>query len=1023
MIKLKLTYWLLLFCIVHTSIISFSQNNYSISSYTTKNGLPQNSVRTLCFDKEGFLWMATENGLVKFNGINFTVYNPTNSAVIASHRITQVFSIHKDTLLAYDALGNAFTISNGVFTKISNPNKNALNKTTGLSFIKYNANQINALLADDDSKRNDLTKTRSYTCGVDSFYLVSNKQIQFIYKNNLIQTLRLQNIDYKAAFVLNQHLYIVTASKIFYKYHLKQNKLVAQKTKCQFNKQHSSVVSYSQFPYHTAYLRSGNIICKLTENSNKELITENIISNFPLRTEINGIDYLANEKLLAIGTSTQGLLLYKEMQFSTTTYGINDSISNSACFLVAPFSDTTVLTTEGVVFSQSKSLGNSGVKFELLSLISDDEYNLYYYLGDNVIEYNKTTKQKKVLFTIKKPNIVSLLKHKNVLYIADKLFVYKWENGTAQLIVKHNLVTEQSIPYKLFINPQQPNELFISYCGGVSTIDIAAKKIQSIDALKGKCVRAINLYKNILLIGTYGNGWFAFYKNKLISLPVDKNGYLNYIHTLVIDANNNLWKATNNGLFFTPITRIEEFVTDTTKYLLPYFFGEEDGILNTEFNGVSISSYAKLKNGMLIFPSMDGLLWVNTKNVHTANYGSPLSINAMYVDDKLTNTNSVIKNTHNVISFTINTSYWGLANNIYIDYKLEGLKKSSWISLNTNTNKIEFNRLKGGTYTLFIRKQTAGIQSNSLVTKVTFYVQPQFVETPWFWVILFVIMFILFLGINKIRHKLILRKNLLLKQRIDEQTKKIKQANLLLQENVKNLELSKESLQQSVELKDKLISIISHDVITPLKFIALIARFGNQQKNVLDIRNAFGEIESASQKLQEHATNMLNWIRVQNNKVEVKPIAISPFSVVQDLMDTYRELGQLKPIEWINLMEEDDIIQADENILKILISNMLSNALKYTDEGKIIASNAIENNEYKITITDTGRGMSQQQLEYINTVTTETILVNPSEPGSGLGFIIMHELLALVNGRFEIQSVINKGTKVTISLPYLFADI
>lgn len=120
------------------------------------------------------------------------------------------------------------------------------------------------------------------------------------------------------------------------------------------------------------------------------------------------------------------------------------------------------------------------------------------------------------------------------------------------------------------------------------------------------------------------------------------------------------------------------------------------------------------------------------------------------------------------------------------------------------------------------------------------------------------------------------------------------------------------------------------------------------------------------------------------------------------------------------------IVKADKsgNLLSIILHNIISNATKFTENGFIKISSR-QNSHYEITIEDNGKGMSEKQLTRL----TKLINKQPSneedeqsdnKEGFGLGYVIISELIQILNGKLEVQSKLGAGTKVTISLPLIY---
>ncbi|MCW5932077.1 MAG: ATP-binding protein, partial [Bacteroidetes bacterium] len=123
----------------------------------------------------------------------------------------------------------------------------------------------------------------------------------------------------------------------------------------------------------------------------------------------------------------------------------------------------------------------------------------------------------------------------------------------------------------------------------------------------------------------------------------------------------------------------------------------------------------------------------------------------------------------------------------------------------------------------------------------------------------------------------------------------------------------------------------------------------------------------------------------------------------------------------VNSISHDDIIQSDENILSIILHNIVSNAIKFTMNGKIEFSSADNSADYIVKIEDNGSGIAEEQLTRIRKILNKEIIPQPEmsagKHGFGLGYIIISDLSALLNITVELKSKQDEGTTVILKIP------
>lgn len=232
------------------------------------------------------------------------------------------------------------------------------------------------------------------------------------------------------------------------------------------------------------------------------------------------------------------------------------------------------------------------------------------------------------------------------------------------------------------------------------------------------------------------------------------------------------------------------------------------------------------------------------------------------------------------------------------------------------------------------------------------------------------------------------------------------------------------ALAETNKTKDKLFSIISHDLTSPFQ-----ALLGNSEILVSDIddlskqeiKEFATDIGKASKNLLYLTRNLLTWSRVQTNRITVHPENI----VAADIIGTVRDLASIqagvKNIT-INASVSGNIqIYTDRQILSNILLNLLSNAIKFTEAGGVISLSAAtsEGNEHLLfTVSDNGVGIEPERLRMMmETQDASSTEGTNREKGTGLGFLLTKELVQKLSGSITGSSTVGEGSTFTVSLP------
>jgi len=252
------------------------------------------------------------------------------------------------------------------------------------------------------------------------------------------------------------------------------------------------------------------------------------------------------------------------------------------------------------------------------------------------------------------------------------------------------------------------------------------------------------------------------------------------------------------------------------------------------------------------------------------------------------------------------------------------------------------------------------------------------------------------------------------------QNKELTQKNRIIRKNSKELSASYQSMQDTVETLNWVVSVISHDVRAPLanfdRILGMILA-GDFPENEID--EILHSIKRSSLNMYKLVDEMLDGIRLQRRKLDdrtnIQNQDIVPH--LQQIFNIYQPIAMQKFIR-IDFEHEQDQIYAlvDSDLIKIVVRNLLNNAVKFTPEkGKILLLAEVKDSNVLITIRDTGVGMSKSELTALNK--RKQPQRNAGNSGIGLGWVLCRDSIKKTNGSLKISSEPGKGTTIVISLP------
>lgn len=988
-----------------------SQDDYILINYTAKNGLPQNSVKALEIDSSGYLWLTTEGGVARFDGKRFSIFDSHNTPFFVSNRFVSIERDWQNNLYANDAHCGFYKLQ---YNRIELINKGdrfnyrfLVMKGSIPSVDFYNHfvtnNSINAVdLGWMVQPVNVFSKSATH------FFIAAKKGLIEYRDTSVVQSHAYQSFVPSYFFTLTNSIYCCTKDGFIYFFNEGQGKYQP----CTINNKIKLEVVPGGFFYHhnssQAIMRSERRLFKIRKGNapnQLELITINL--TLPGNTRINDVECNDADSFFAVGTDTKGLLIYKEKQFKSIVYPTPEEGTNNAYYSQLVYDSNTVYTNWQRFFTINGGTKSHLPLFDIHSnLYKDKAQNIWYRSNQNTYIYHVPSGTKKQLPFSTKEFPTVFYEEGDTMWMANKQGLgYSYKYDSIKYVYQTQWVVDNLTPLQLIkIN----NQLWVSNCSGLFSFDLTKRNINQIRELQNQCVRKITFVDSLMLIGTYGNGYYVMQHGQLHNIPTDRKNFLSHTHSFFIDKQKRLWITTNNGLFETTLQQIINYCSDTTQMISYQYYGEDDGILNTEFNGGVDHNAVRLPNGYVSMSSMDGLVWHIPEQTKAPEQNYPLRLDKVILNNKeeIVNLAGLPAGAEN-IQFTFTSPYWGNSANQYIEYRLLPYGRS-WIRLDETNLAITFNNLRSKSYVLELRK-ISDIYSNRYITlTVPFSIKPRYYETNWFIALMsFIGMALLVLGVKFY-------------------TKNIEKQNRLLEKNVaaRTLELStaNSELIKMVTVKDKLISIISHEIVTPLKFMSLVARTGmhGNNPNNQQLVAALNDIQHTSEKLHENTQNILNWMKHQGENIAVSKSNVSVAALIDTISDALSGMINANQTDIKNDASYDDLIITDPHILNIILRNFITNAVKFTVGKSIYITTRKEGNHYYIEIKDEGKGMSAAQLAKLRDVITHKNipLENPMEGagGNGLGYVIISQLIELIGARVNIESQQGIGTTVTIDI-------
>lgn len=233
---------------------------------------------------------------------------------------------------------------------------------------------------------------------------------------------------------------------------------------------------------------------------------------------------------------------------------------------------------------------------------------------------------------------------------------------------------------------------------------------------------------------------------------------------------------------------------------------------------------------------------------------------------------------------------------------------------------------------------------------------------------------------------------------------------------IENLNKMTEELSGIETLRTDFISSVSHELKTPLAVLHNYGTLLEQPDLSEEKRIEYAKtIVTASTHLSNLITNILKLNKLENQKIYPNTQNVCLSEQLCEIVLAYENIWENKKLEMEADIEEDVFIRSDPELIKLVWTNLISNAFKYTDKGKIGITLKTEGNKAMVSVSDTGCGMDEETIKHIFDKFYQGD-TSRSSIGNGLGLALVKKVIDLFGGEIEVESTLGEGSVFTVTL-------
>jgi signal transduction histidine kinase len=1006
-------------------------------------------INDVCFDNTGTLWLAPINyNILGFDGRTF---RKLNIAAAAKEDVYTFSHIKKDAngqllFISYD-LKYVFRLDrNGQFSLDSALSSHGTNIPDIPYYFNWNlfvqCSRSRAIGKIRQELKNRLSGNRSFLPLDDSVFLFDEKDVHYLYKDDRLTIIKDRKSLTSQVEIVNDELVRVEKNRLIGldeqswkdKEIALTGDILTDTTYRKFLKGGAGAktgvyASLTLFHSATSHIAYDNKLYRISAIDKFTFRTVFICDLSFLHSSINRVEYNAANDLTILACQKDGLILAHPNPFYPAAFSPSFlELRKTRVFYPISVRDGDIFFTSWGEFSGKGylKLFTQGRPEGSKSLFLDHAGRRWMGFQHKIIQYDRQMKKVKETPLPDQESMVTDFCENEMgdLFCLTKYSVRSYKDGNFESPVvneycRKNKITFQAMTY------MGDGKFWLCSTRGLYIYDSYSNDIKKSPFVPDDLILNIARLKDgSVLLSCYQQDYnYYYHDHHFYKIPVGKHDGLTEIMSIREDINSRIWLSTNKGLYVTTREELNRFCIEQTGSIYYYKYDLTDGLTTMEFNGGLNPSNAMNGEGYLAFNSMDGLIIFHQDSIRQYFPENGIFIASIEQGGRSVQAGDSIelKNEYNATIVQLAVPYYHNMANLDLEYKIGGFREA-WTEVDEN-GKILIDHLPHGAYTLNMRVKI-GFGPGKYFTRIVFIkVPPLFYETTLFRILaaiflLSLCLFIIYSTINLRRRK----------REIKWKNASLEQKSIELQEMVGELELavdeiaeSKLKLQENINLKEKLISLILHDLKSPLYSQSLIFNVLSYSDFFVneEARNLFLELKNSNAAIVKFIQDFLTWYSSQKDGFIVKKAHFEHARLIDDIFYVYSDIATRKKLELLYEKNGSLLLFTDKNILEIIFRNILDNAIKYTQNGAVSLRFEKGPGEVRIIVTDTGIGMKPEIIRRLEGYSNKL----HHESTQTFGYRFIYTLAEKIGAAIEIRSEAGKGTSVTIIIPDLSEDM